>query len=102
MNKKKLLLLLAFPLFLLAGCGHDDIEGDGPDIPVGQNGDIKFKIGFVQPDGVAYATEDNDAPRTSVATDNQFRSTWEDGDEIGVFAVTHGQPLAASVNFIQN
>ena len=48
MNKKKLLLLLAFPLFLLAGCGHDDIEGDGPDIPVGQNGDIKFKIGFVQ------------------------------------------------------
>ena len=102
MNKKKLLLLLAFPLFLLAGCGHDDIEGGGPDIPVGQNGDIKFKIGFVQPDGVAYATEDNDAPRTRVATDNQFRSTWEDGDEIGIFAVTHGQPLAASDNFIHN
>ena len=102
MNKKRLLLLPAFPLLLLAGCSHDGIEGGDPSIPTGQNGDIQFEIGFAQPNGTAYTTTENDTPRTRVATDNHFRSTWEDGDEIGVFAVTHGQPLAASGNFIHN
>ena len=102
MNKKRLLLLPAFPLLLLAGCSLDGIEGSDPAIPTGQNGDIQFEIGFAQPDGAAYTTTENDTPRTRVATDNQFRSTWEDGDEIGVFAVIHGKPLATSDNFIHN
>lgn len=87
MSKIKKLLLFALPVFLLASCDKEDIDG-GQDIPAGHGGDIEFAIGF--------------APQTRASTAADFTSTWEDGDEIGVFAVAHGGTLAASGNHIHN
>ena len=77
---------LAAALFL-AGCTKEDARPDGGD-PGTQGGDIRFEIGF--------------APQTRMATGADFKSAWEDGDEIGIYAVKHGQPLAASDNSIHN
>ncbi len=102
---KFFILPISLFLLLFASCGKDDaaVEPNGPAIG---GGDIKFEIGFAPQGGAAFMNADLDAPQTRVATDALFRSTWEDGDEIGVFAVKHalGTPatLAASGNFIHN
>lgn len=90
---KRLLLLAALPALMLASCSQEETTG-GPDM---QNGEIRFEIGFA-PMGGAVQT----APHTRVATDTKFNSTWENGDEIGIYAVEHGTELAASGNYIHN
>ncbi|WP_373155467.1 fimbrillin family protein [Bacteroides cellulosilyticus] len=102
---KKLLLLAALPAMMLASCTREDFAGEpgnGPDTPDGQ---IRFQIGFAPQDGADYAAgNDNSsgAPATRVATDTRFKSTWEDGDAIGIFAAPHGTQLAAAGNPIHN
>lgn len=56
--------------------GPNGPEPDGPD-------EISFNISFA-------------------SSDVEFRSTWNDGDRIGVFAVESGQPLGTSDNYIDN
>ncbi len=97
MDKKRFLWILSLPLLLLGGCDRDGIEDDIPEVP-GKGGDIVFDIGFAPQGGDQSMT----GPQTRVATSTDFNSTWEDGDEIGVFAVAHGDPLAASGNPIHN
>ncbi|WP_295940652.1 fimbrillin family protein [uncultured Alistipes sp.] len=71
---------------LLASCSHDNTEaGDGP--TPGGGDEIRFEIGIAQ---------------TRVSTGADFRSEWINGDQIGIFAVQHGQPLTASGNYIHN
>jgi len=74
-------------LLLLFGCSSDDDLGQNP-TPTGVKGDIRFEIGI--------------APQTKVATGADFKSVFESGDEIGVFAVKHGDPLIAAHNPIHN
>lgn len=83
--------MLFAPLLLAAAitftsCSEDDT---GYTKPATQQ--IAFEIGF--------------APQTRVATAVDFKSVWEDGDEIGLFAVRHngsGGTLNASGNHIHN
>jgi|AGTN01.2.fsa_nt_gi hypothetical protein len=82
------LKLFIFPfsfLILFTGCEKDD----GPT----GNDRIVFDIGFATPD-------------TRISTNDSFDSSWEDGDSIGVFAVSHvkGNPsaLQPSGNYINN
>lgn len=80
-----LAVYVASAFILPAGCVRDTIDDGG----FGQSGDkIEFAIGF--------------APGTRVATGVDFKSTWEKGDEIGVFAVENGRALSASDNCIHN
>lgn len=81
-------LLLVLGGVALFSCVKDDIAGD--EKVTGANGDISFEIGF--------------APQMRVSTAADFTAAWEDGDEIGVFAVTHGTSLSetASANYINN
>lgn len=85
---KRLLLLAALPALLLASCSREEMGSE----PGTQSGEIRFEIGF------APQTD----PQTRVATDTQFESTWEDGDEIGIFAVKDGEVLLAASNYIHN
>lgn len=89
----RLLLLAALPAFMLASCSQEEMDGGQGT----QSGEIRFEIGFA-PQSDAMQTN----AHTRVATDTEFRSTWEKGDEIGVFAVEHGKDLAASDNLIHN
>lgn len=89
----RLLLLAALPAFMLASCSQEEMDGGQGT----QSGEIRFEIGFA-PQSDAMQTN----AHTRVATDTEFRSTWEKGDEIGVFAVEHGEDLAASGNLIHN
>lgn len=93
LNYKRLLLLAALPAFMLASCTQEEM-GDSPDA---QNGEISFEIGFAS-QNEAIQTD----AQTRVATDTQFNSTWENGDEIGIFAAPHGTELLSSGNFIHN
>lgn len=77
------LLLFSLPFFLLASCGKDEMGNKDPNVP-GAHGDIAFDIGF--------------APQMRVSTGADFTSAWETGDEIGVFAVAHGQTLSATAS----
>ncbi len=83
------LLLFALSLTMLAGCAKDDFTASA----TGAGGEITFHIGFAG---------DARNAQTRVATDALFNSTWEDGDAIGIFAVTHGAALAATDNYIHN
>lgn len=94
---KKLLLLAALPAFLQASCSREDLAGKPTGSRDAQNGEIRFEIGFAPMDG---ATQTD--PPTRVATDTKFNNTWENGDEIGIFAVNHGEQLAALGNYIHN
>lgn len=87
----RLLLLAALPAFMLTACSTDDLApnntgGNTPD----EEGKIVFDISIAPPDeeGPQSLTEIA-GPQTRVATstDGLFKSTWEEGDEIGVFAV---------------
>ena len=104
-NYKKLLLLAALPAMMLASCTREDFAGEPGNGPDTADGQIRFQIGFAPQDGADYAAgNDNSsgAPATRVATDTRFKSTWEDGDAIGIFAVPHGTQLAAAGNPIHN
>ena len=87
----RLLLLAALPALMLTACSTDDLA---PDTPGGNTpddeGKIVFDISFAptDADGQQNLTDDN-GPQTRVATstDGLFKSTWEEGDEIGIFAV---------------
>lgn len=102
---KKWLLLAAFPALLLASCSKDEAV-TAPDGPATGGSKIRFEIGFAKPDGADQTAAAYGAPQTRVATDAAFKSTWEEGDEIGIFAVKRKQTetatLAASGNFIHN
>lgn len=93
---RHLLLLAALPALVLAACSREEMAdgSEGPDAP---DGKIRFEIGFAPKDGAI-----GDNPQTRVATDANFKCSWEDGDAIGIYAVEHGQPLAASGNPIHN
>lgn len=93
------LLAAAVPAVLLTACSKDEVSGK-PDGIGTESGDIRFEIGFPPP----VATAEADLPQTRVTTDSQFKSTWEDGDEIGVFAVASGTALSATAsgNYIHN
>lgn len=89
--KKLLLPAMVTAMMLIASCSLHDIEENHPDI-FGNGGDIRFEI--------------NIAAQTRVATDLKFKSTWDYGDAIGVFAVRRPSGTAATLttseNFIQN
>lgn len=90
------LFLIAFPLLMFSFCVKDNVDvnepGDVSGNVTGGKGNISFVVGI--------------ANGTRVSTDADFRSSWEDGDEIGIFAVkrTSGGSgtLAASGNYIHN
>lgn len=77
-------------LFLLISCtkGDTDIYSNDED--------IQFEISFA-PQTDTNATDG----KTRVKTDIDFKSTWQSGDELGVFAVEHGSSLSTS-NYIHN
>lgn len=97
LNYKRLLLLAALPAFMLASCSQEETPGEPGSNPDAQNGEIRFEIGFA-PQNEAMQTD----AQTRVATDTDFNSTWEEGDAIGIYAVKHGEQLAASGNYIHN
>lgn len=106
---KRLLLLAALPALMLASCSREEMDGGQGDSPDTQSGAIRFEIGFAPQGDPAVILSDSEgsqpkgeAPATRVATDTQFNSTWENGDEIGIYAVKHGEQLAASGNSIHN
>ncbi len=74
----RLLLLAALPALMLTACSNDDLA---PDTPGGNTSDDEGKIVF----DISIAPTDDDGPQTRVATGTNFKSEWEDGDEIGVF-----------------
>lgn len=98
------LLAAVLPALFLTACSKDNDATDYPVTPGPSGGDIRFEIGFAPQGGGAMnaSADGSDVPQTRVATDALFNSTWEDGDEIGVFAVKAGEPLAASGNYIHN
>lgn len=98
------LLAAVLPALFLAACSKDNEATDYPVTPEPSGGDIRFEIGFAPQGGGAMnaQADGSDVPQTRVATDALFNSTWEDGDEIGIFAVQANRPLAASDNYIHN
>lgn len=84
------LLAAAVPALLLTACSKDNDTGDYPGTNESPSGDIRFEIGFATP----AATMGADLPQTRVTTDSQFKSTWDDGDAIGIFACKKGETLS--------
>jgi hypothetical protein len=77
-------------LLLLLSCSNDEGHlGNGdegkPETPASA---VKFNLGF--------------QGSTKVATDEAFQSTFENGDEVGIFAVKEGEVLLASGNYEDN
>lgn len=89
------LFTFSFSLFTLSSCSEDDLGGEPGKGNNGNGGDIRFEIGF------AGQTSEG-GPQTRAATLSDFTSKFENGDEIGVFAVANGNPLTASGNPIHN
>ena len=88
-NDKFFLVCFAtLAMTLLASCSEDDATNPQP----AATGGINFELTL--------------APQTRVATGADFKSAWEDGDQVGLFAVkrTSGTPggLQASDNEIHN
>lgn len=97
---RHLLLLAALPALLLAACSGEDLAGTTDNGPEDADAaEIRFEIGFTPT-----TTDATGAPATRVATsaDALFKCTWEDGDAIGIYAVEHGEELAAAGNPIHN
>lgn len=84
------LLTAAVPALLLTACSKDNDTGDYPGTNKSPGGDIRFEIGFATPEATAGA----DLPQTRVTTDSRFKSTWDDGDAIGIFACRKGETLS--------
>ncbi|GHU76303.1 hypothetical protein FACS189414_1980 [Bacteroidia bacterium] len=73
----------------LGGCANDgNLPDAGGNTPLGE---IRFEIAIA-----------NLSPGTRVSTGADFKSAFEDGDEIGIFAVAAGGALQASGNVIHN
>lgn len=88
--KQKILFLLLSAL-LLASCSSDD-DGLSPDTGIQAGGQIRFEIGFATGEGA----------HTKAATGSDFKTVWETGDEIGIFAVKGSGSLSASGNYLDN
>lgn len=89
--KKVWIFFTAILLLFFTSCSKDNLEQkqELPDISNTINGgDINFKIGFT--------------PHTRVNTDMGFRSYWDDGDAIGIFAVSRMPEESASLNASDN
>lgn len=82
MKQTILNLLLLLPLLSLPGCSNEDDTGAQPEIRPGD--EVQFNIGF--------------APSTRASTDVAFNTVFEDGDEIGVFAMKEGTTDAIAQN----
>lgn len=87
----RLLVLAALPALMLTACSNDDLAPDntGGNTP-DEEGKIVFDISFAPTDADGpQSLTDATGPQTHVATsiDGQFKSTWEEGDELGVFAM---------------
>ena len=89
------LFTFSFSLFTLSSCSEDDLGGEPGKGNNGNGGDIRFEIGFAGQTSAG-------GPQTRAATLSDFTSKFENGDEIGIFAVANGDPLAASGNPIHN
>lgn len=90
--KRIMQLLMVSGLLVLAGCGKDDLD-DGSCGGAG-GGDITFEIGF--------APTKETTPESRAVTGSDFRSEWENGDVIGLYAVESGNDLKKSDNYIHN
>ncbi|MCC8154422.1 MAG: fimbrillin family protein [Tannerellaceae bacterium] len=94
MKKIKPCIYIVLSLLLLVSCTKDGFENTDPDNRNKNTGDglITFDIGI--------------ATITRVTTDIDFVSTWEEGDEIGIFAVKSLsgslQSLQAADNYLDN
>lgn len=90
------LLTAAVPALLLTACSKDNDTGDYPGTNESPGGDIRFEIGFAPQGGSAMNTQadGSDVPLTRVATDAAFKSTWDGGDAIGIFACRKGETLS--------
>ena len=86
----RLLLLAALPAFMLTACSNDDLA---PDTPGGNTPDEEGKIVF----DISIAPPDDGGPQTRVATDADFKCTWEEGDEIGIFGYIGDGSFPASL-----
>ncbi|MDL2252240.1 fimbrillin family protein [Odoribacter sp. OttesenSCG-928-J03] len=70
-NKHITRLLFILPFFMLLSCSKEDISEYTPN-ETDHSDEISFKISF--------------APQSRVSTDTAFKASWEDGDQIGIFA----------------
>lgn len=91
-NYKRILLPAMLPAMLFTSCSQNVIEENIPDTS-GNGGDICFEINF--------------APQTRLTIDNEFKTSWETYDGIGIFAVRHATGAEGFLdpsgdNFIQN
>lgn len=88
-------LLYALAGVLLTACGKEEPIGpDGPQTP--GEGEIRFEIGIAPQSGVEAG------PQTRVVTDEQFKCTWEAGDQIGIFAFAEGTNVTSENYYIKN
>lgn len=88
-------LLYALAGVLLTACGKEEPIGpDGPHTP--GEGEIRFEIGIAPQSGVEAG------PQTRVVTDEQFKCTWEAGDQIGIFAFAEGTNVTSENYYIKN
>ena len=100
LDYKRFLLLATLPAFMLASCSQEETPGEPGSNPDAQSGEIRFEIGFAPTNGAIVAS-----PQTRVATstDGLFKCTWEDGDEIGIFAYKSKDDLYKNNNpYINN
>jgi len=89
-------VLAALPALFFSACSEDDLGAGEPGTGNnGNGGDIRFEIGFA-------GQTSGEGLKTRAATLSDFTSTWENSDEIGIFACTAGGTLATSGNPIHN
>lgn len=85
--KMKILYIFLLP-FLLWSC---DNENDTTLLP--QEGDpVEFELRFAN----------NENPKSRMATNIDFSNSWEEGDEVGIYAVKGNKGLQAENNYINN
>ncbi len=82
------LLLIGLLSLSFASCGNEDDFSVEEKKSLESKGEINFSIGF-----------DN---QTKVSTGTDFKSKFEDGDEIGVFIIKSGESLKSSGNYEDN
>ena len=97
--------MLMLALFVFTSCSKEGMDSVEPGEQSDKDTGLRFEILFAGEEGETDPQiNGNDMAPTRVVTDNLFNSEWENGDEIGIFAVVHGQDLSASSldNFIHN
>lgn len=99
-------LIYALAGTVLAACSKDEsgqVPGHDTNVP---GGNIRFEMTFAPKDETATSNVSAfDTPETRVATstDGQFKSSWEEGDEIGLFAYTTQDDFISGQNpYIEN